>query len=127
MSFEILREVRDAFINDANITALVPATKIRVGWQESVTTFPSIIISTVTETETGQLGYAHNKRKAVLTTIQVDILSRKSLQNAVEIADAVSQCMLELGWEKVGDLDTFDTLMKCHRKTLRFSSIRYVE
>jgi len=35
--------------------------------------------------------------------------------------------MLGLGWEKVGDLDTFDPLMKCHRKTLRFSSLRYVE
>jgi len=127
MTLEILKEVRNAYIADPEITAYVSPSKIRVGWQESITAFPSIIISTVTERETGQLGYSYSKRKTVSTTIQVDIISRKSVQETVEIADKVTDKMLDLGFEKVGDMDTYDTLMKCHRKTLRFSRLKYVE
>lgn len=127
MSFQILKEVRDSLCSDTNITSKVEERNIRVGWQESLVAFPSVHITTVVERDKGLLGFAHNNRRAVETTIQIDVLSRESLQEAVEIGDAITSRMLQLGYQKVGDLETYDTLIRCHRKTLRFTRLIYVE
>jgi len=127
MSFQILKEVRDSLCSDPNITSKVAVDDIRVGWQEALVSFPSVYITTVAERDRGQLGFAYNNRRAVETTIQIDVIGRKSVQEVVEIGDAITSRMLQLGYQKVGDLETYDTLIRCHRKTLRFTRLIYVE
>ncbi len=124
MSYEVLKGVRDILITDGDVLSLIPASKIRVGWSSTVVDFPLAVISIVSESDTGMLGYGTaeegEKLHRVEASIQIDVLSRASIKETLDIADAITKALMKNGYSKSTEVDMWDDLLKAHRRMLRF-------
>ena len=124
MSYEVVKEVRDLLISDGTVISLVPASNIRVGWSESRISFPIVVITMVSESDIGYLGFGTssegNKLHRQEATIQVDILSRSSIKETLDIGDAITKVLMYNGFSKATEVDIWDNLLKAHRRMLRF-------
>ena len=124
MSYEVLKSVRDILITDGDVLSLIPASKIRVGWSSTVVDFPLVVISIVSESDIGMLGYGTSeegeKLHRVEVSIQIDILSRASIKETLDIGDAITRALMKNGYSKSTEVDMWDDLLKAHRRMLRF-------
>jgi len=127
MSYEVMKEARDLLVNSSEVTALVSPTNIRVGWSEGEVSMPAIIITEVTESDVGQLGFGSSKVHKIEATLQFDILSKNSVKETLNVADAVTKTLLSNTYAKVTEVDMWDDLLKAHRRMLRFRKTYFKE
>lgn len=124
MSYDIVLEARNLLINNQSVTSLVEPANIRVGWSDGQVNFPSVSISTVGETDVGYLGFGTapegSRLHRIEATIQIDIISKTSIKETLEIADAITKVLLGNSFSKQSEVDIWDDMMKAHRRMLRF-------
>jgi len=129
MSLDALLTVRNKLISSSDLTALVPASQIKVGWQKTIDSFPCIIINQAAGNDVGYLGYAAspsgNKVRREQVTVQIDIYSRKSRQNVFEIADEIVPLMISLGSSKDSDVDDFNDDLSVYRKIQTYTFFKF--
>jgi len=131
MSYSLLKQTRDILVASADLSNYVSSNNIRVGWIEAATSFPLIAITTIGESDVGYLGYGTapdgQKLHEINISFQIDILSRKSVKEATEIADIVTKELMANGYSKTSEVDTWEVALKAHRKILRFSYVYVFE
>lgn len=127
MSYGVIKDTRDLLINSSEVTALVQPANIRVGWSEVQVSMPAVIISEVTETDVGYLGFGTSSEGSRLhrieATLQIDVLSQNSVKETLQIADAITKVLLLNSYAKITEVDMWDELLKAHRRMLRFRKI----
>lgn len=133
MTYDELVKIREALINDSQITDIVSSENIRVGWVSVVNSFPSIIITQVGGITKGMLGYSAstngNKLRRNEGTIQFDILSTTSRAETLQIADRIEKIFLDgisdfQSFTKTSDMDMYDEEARVYRKIQVWKYIR---
>ena len=122
MSYTAIKNIRSYLCSSSSITNIVDKNNIRVGWVPLVESFPSIIIHQVGGEDWGYLGYKTSPQgsrvRRELSSIQIDILSNKSVSEILQIADAIVPIMIASGnARKVGDSEDFDDDRKIYMKS----------
>lgn len=129
MSYDVLLELRNALISSSDLTNLVSSSNIQVGWKRELTDFPCIIISQSGGVDYGYLGYNTSADGSKLgreeATYQIDIYSRTSMKNILDIFEALRGVLLALGYRKTGDTDAFESEYDAYRKITTWKKIAF--
>ena len=121
MSLVVTKKIRGYLISSDTVTAIVPKSDIKVGWTKITDNFPCIVITQAGGTDQGYLGYktspAGSKIRVEESIFQIDIFSKNSRQETLEIADAVVKTLISGGCRKDSDIEMYDDDTKLYRKT----------
>lgn len=127
-SYDQIKAIRDLLINDATVTSYVNANDITVGWVREVVDFPSIIITNAGGSSRGYIGNKNtssgNRVATETLVIQIDIVSRTSVKNTYDIADAISDVLLANGYSKSSDNDFYVDDFEAYRKVVIWNITR---
>lgn len=120
MSLDVTRKLRGYLISSSEVTAYVPARKIKAGWPRTLDDFPCIIISQVAGSDYGYLGYgtstAGSKLRREESSIQIDIYSKNSRLETVQIADEVVKKLISGNCTKQSDNESYNDELGIYRK-----------
>ena len=127
MSYNALKECRDALISDSTLTSLVPASNINVGWLKTDASFPCITITQAAGTDIGQLGRnsasSGSKLDREIILLQLNIYSRDSISNVYKIRDAIKKVMMSQSYTQTVDRDGWEEPIKSYSKTTVWQKI----
>lgn len=127
-SYDQIKALRDLLINDATVISYVNANDITVGWVREVVDFPSIIITNAGGISRGYIGNKNtssgNRVATETLVIQIDIVSRTSVKNTYDIADAISDVLLANGYSKSSDNDFYVDDFEAYRKVMIWNITR---
>jgi len=124
MSYQILKDLYDALTGDANITALVPAANIKVGWQNEVSDYPCIALFQAGGNAVGRLGYAYVSGQIQENFgVQIEIYSQVSSKQIYDIMDQLTKTMISSGYEKLTDVDNWDPDLSANVKITRWNRL----
>ena len=129
MSYATELEIRNLLINFIPLTALVSSSNIKVGWSSSLDSFPTITISQAAGSDVGQLGYATSPSGSRVgveeVSYQLDIYSRTSWKETLDIEDAIKKVLLKNGYSKTSSNDIWEPDIKAFRKVTMWRKINY--
>ena len=129
MSYSTLLDLRNSLVGNSSLTALVPSSDIQVGWKRELANFPCIIISQAAGTDNGYLGYSTsssgNKVAKENVSYQIDIYSRNSIKEILDIEDVLRKILLNNGYRKTSDNDAYNSDYQAYRKITIWSSIAF--
>src|SRR4030042_6073888 len=98
MSLDIFRQIKGYLVSSSTVTAYVPTRKIKSGWPRTLDEFPCIILSQATGSDLGYFGYgsadAGSKLRREEASIQVDIYSKNSRFETMQIADEIVKVLI---------------------------------
>ncbi len=119
-TLDTIRDIRNAFIADASLTAIIPATSIHAGWLQEPKVFPCIVISQAGGGSVGLTGIANAPvgKRVVKENLsfQIDIYSRKNSRQTLEVCDIIAKILLVLGWAKMADVNRYAIEVEAFRK-----------
>lgn len=119
-----IKNLRDLLVADSTLTGLVSASSINVSWKKKDIPFPCIVITQIGARAVGRLGIAQSDSGERMVdeniTFRIDIASRTSITNINNIADAINGILMVEGYEKMGEIDTFDENKNTYIRTLTF-------
>ena len=128
MSKLVMKAVIDALKADSTLVALLgSANNITMAHISQTGAFPGVTVMQNTESSKKRVGYNAVKTRDQYPTIQIDCWTKKSFQEAYQIADLVDiRCVGDnisgtLAWEKVSDSDQFEEDVHVWHKALRYS------
>ena len=118
MSYNALVTVRNNLISSSSVSSQVSASNISVGWPRQLDSFPSILLSQSSGDDVGLLGYRTGGLRHEGVNMQIDIYSRESRLEVLNIADSIVPVMIStMSARKTDDTDNFDDEMNVYRKT----------
>ena len=113
--------LRNELIADTDLIAIVPASDVKVGWKQQFKSFPCVVISQAGGNAVGLIGVgtgAVGTRVAKESIVfQIDIYSRTSRRQTLEICKIISRTMLVMGYAKGADRDDWSTELESYTKT----------
>ena len=122
MAYQMLKDLYDSIIGNPNITALVSADDVKVGWQNEFASYPSITLMQVGGNAVGRLGFNSPSGQVDENFgVQLDIYSQKSLKENYDILEQLCNTMISSGYEKLSDYDEWDNELSAHRKITRWN------
>jgi hypothetical protein len=131
MSLDTTRLIRGYLVSTAAITSLVPSSDIRVGWLRTVDQFPCITITQVAGGDVGYLGYntsvVGSQLRRETATIQVDIYSKSSRLQTLQIADEIVPVMISGGCRKDSDVEDYNDELGIYRKIQTYSITQHYD
>lgn len=120
MSLDITRMIRGFLVSSSTVTGYVPARKIKAGWPRTLDEFPCIIISQASGTDYGYLGYgtsdAGSKIRREEASIQIDIYSKNSRLETMQIADEIVKELVSGNCTKQSDNEGYNDELGIYRK-----------
>lgn len=135
MSYDGKIEFRNALVNNATLTTIVPSGNITVAFDKDDWSSPCISLYQVGGSDKASMGYKNasvgNKEKRETSIMQLDIYSRASVTQSEQIADAISVTLTPdygnlLGLVKSSDIDAFyDENLNAYHKIVTWSFFRY--
>jgi len=129
MSLDITRRLRGYLISSSSVTAYVPARKIKVGWPRSLDEFPCVILTQTSGTDLGYLGYrtatAGSKLRKETSNIQVDIYSKNSRLETIQIADEIVKVLISGNFTKGTDVEYYNDDVGVYRKMQSYSYTQF--
>lgn len=129
MSLTVTQTFRNWLVNKSTITALVTAGNIKVGWDRLPSDFPCILITQSSGRDLGYLGYgtaaAGSKIRQEDVTMQVDIFSKTSRKETLDISDVVVPVLISGGCTKESDVETYDDVLEAYRKIQLYSLYKF--
>ena len=127
MTKQLMKDLYDSLCTNSNLTAIVPSNNIKIGWQNEISSFPTITIFQIGGTSKGQLGYNTAAVGSGLVKEsfgpQIEIYSRTSTLQNYQILDELNDIMISSGYEKLSDLDIYDDTLGAHRKITRWNKL----
>lgn len=118
---EAVKDLRIELIADVDLIAIVPASDVKIGWKQEFKSFPCVVISQAGGNAVGLIGVATSSvgsRVAKESIIfQIDIYSRTSRRQTLEICGIISKTMLTMGYAKGADRDDWSTELESYVKT----------
>jgi len=132
MSLNALRTIKGHICSSTSVVALLPKASVKVGWPKELDTFPSILITQTGGADIGYLGYgtaaAGSRLRREEITLQIDVFSRDSRRQTLQIADAVMKTlMVSSACRKVSDADMYDDDLNVYRKLQTFSFVEHYD
>jgi len=131
MSLNTLKQIRGYMISSSAITSIVSAADIKVGWVRTEDNFPCITINQVGGTDVGYLGYntsaAGSHLRKENTTYQIDIYSKNSRLQTLQIADLIVPRMISGGCRKDSDIEDFNDDLGIYRKLQTYTKISHFD
>jgi len=131
MSLETIRQIRGYMVSSSDITSIVGANDIRVGWLKTKDQFPCITINQVAGSDIGYLGYntsaAGSQMRKETTIYQVDIFSKTSRLQTLQIADLIVPRMISGGCRKESDIEDYNDELGIYRKIQTYSKIHHFD
>ena len=129
MSKTVMKAVIDALKADSSlVTLLGSANNITMAHISQTGVFPGVTVMQNTESSKKRVGYNAVHTRDQYPVIQIDCWTKKSMQEAYQIADLVDiVCVSDgignttLGWQKVSDSDQFEEDVHVYHKALRYS------
>jgi hypothetical protein len=129
MSLDVTRKIRGYLVSSSIVTAYVPARKIKAGWPRTLDEFPCIIISQVGGSDYGYLGYgtstAGSKIREEMASIQVDIYSKNSRLETIQIGDEVVKELISGNCRKNTDFESYNDELGLYRKTQTYEYTQF--
>lgn len=131
MSLDDLKNFRGYLCSSSAVISLVPKSNIQIGWPRDKFNMPSIIITQVTGTDIGYLGYrtaaAGSRVRREELTFQVDIYA-KNRKDTYSIADTIVPILIVSGaCRKNSDNDMYNDDLRSYRKSQSYSFISFKE
>ena len=131
MSLATLKQMRGYMVSSSAITAIVPSNDIRVGWLRIDDQFPCITINQVSGLDVGNLGYntsaAGSQMRRETSTYQIDMYSKASRLQTLQIADLIVPRMISGGCRKNSDNDDYDDESQTYRQIQTYSKITHFD
>ena len=122
MSYQMIKDLYDSIRGNSNITTLVSASDIKVGWQNEFASYPAIAIMQGGGRSVGRLGYNHASGQIDENfSPDIEIYSQKSLKENYDILDQLSKIMISANYQKLSDNDFWDDTLSAHRKVTRWN------
>jgi len=122
MSYLATLSIRNILIASSALTSQVSTSNIKSGWPKELDSFPSILISQSSGTDTGFLGYRVGGLRREEVSIQVDIFSRDTRKEVLDIGDTIVPIIISsMSAKKTSDTDMYDTSLNVYRKTQIYS------
>jgi len=122
MSYQMIKDLYDSITGNASITSLVSIDNVKVGWQNELANYPSIVILQGGGNSTGRLGYHYISGQIDENfSPDIEIYSQKSLKENYDILDQLSKVMISANYEKLSDNDMWDDTLSAHRKVTRWN------
>ena len=110
------------------VTLLGSASNITMAHISQTGAFPGVTVIQNTESSKKRVGYNTVHTRDQYPTLQIDCWTKKSMQEAYQIADLVDiVCVSDsignttLAWTKVSDSDQFEEDVHVYHKALRYS------
>jgi len=129
MSLNVTSTIRNYLVNSSTLTAIVNDSSIRVGWTKIHDTFPCITLTQVGGSDYGYLGYgtttAGSKLRREEVSIQLDIFSKTSRLETIQIADIIVPIMISGTCRKVSDIEMYDDEVGIYRKTQTYTKTKF--
>jgi hypothetical protein len=129
MSLDVTRKIRGYLISSSSVTTYVNSSDIKVGWVKTEDSFPCITINQVTGIDYGYLGYgtsaAGSKMRREEVNLQIDIYSKTSRLETLQIADAVVKVLVSGTCRKVSDNEMYDDDLGIYRKIQTYNRIMF--
>ena len=129
MSYATELEIRNLLIGFSTLTALVSSSNIKIGWSSTLDSFPAVTISQAAGTDTGQLGYGTSPSGSRVgveeVSYQLDIYSRTSWKETLDIEDAIKKVLLKNGYSKTSSNDMWEPDIKAFRKITMWRKVSY--
>jgi hypothetical protein len=125
MSYDLIKDLYDTITDDTNITNLVDSSNIKVGWQNTISTYPSIAIIRIGGNAVGRLGHNTSDYGQVEENfgVQIEIYSQNSLKEVYDICDLLTLNMITNGYSKLSDTDDWDDTLSAHAKITRWNKL----
>ena len=129
MSLAVTLYIRGILISSSAVTSLVNASNIKAAWPKTLDSFPCILISQVSGTDYGYLGYgsspAGSKLRRELSTLQIDIFSKSSRLETIQIGDEVVKVLISGTCRKESDTEMYDDELGIYRKVQTYSRTKF--
>jgi hypothetical protein len=129
MSLDITRKLRGYLVSSSTVTAYVPARKIKAGWPRTLDEFPCIIINQAGGSDYGYLGYgtsdAGSKMRRESANIQIDIYSKNSRLETIQIADEVVKELISGNCTKQSDNESYNDELGIYRKIQTYNYLMF--
>jgi len=118
---------RKLLTQSSALTAMVPASDIRIGFLKQPDNFPSIALSQIGGSTYGYTGYAKSdagyKQRRDDRTFQVNIYSRSGMLHLQKVSDQVVLALMSgSGYRKISDNDGYEDGIKSYRKIQTWTS-----
>jgi len=131
MSLDTTRLLRGYLVSSSTITNLVSTSNIKIGWTRTIDEFPCITITQIGGSDFGYLGYnsssAGSQLRQELSSIQLDIFSKNSRLETIQIADAIVPVMISGGCRKITDIEDYNDELGLYRKIQTYSIIKHYD
>ena len=131
MSLGATKQIRGYMVSSSAVTAIVSAGDINVGWIRKGDNFPCITINQVSGTDVGYLGYntsiAGSKMRKETPSFQIDIFSKESRLQTLQIADLLAPLMISGGCRQDSDVDDYLDEFGLYRKIQTYTFIKHFE
>lgn len=129
MSYTLIKELYDSLYTDTSLTGLVSSGNIKIGWQNTIASYPCISIIRIGGNATGRLGFNTNISGQIKENfgVQIDIYSRNSLKENYDICDLIKTNLISIGYGKLSDSDEWDDTLSAHRKITRWNKVDIYE
>ena len=122
MSYTAILNVRNYLISSSAVTSKVGTSSIMAGWPKELDKFPSILLSQSAGTDFGFLGYKEGGLRREDVSIQVDIFSKETRKEVLDIGDAIVPVIISsMSARKTGDVDMYDNELNVYRKMQTYS------
>ena len=122
MSYTAILNVRNYLISASTVTSQVGSNAIRAGWPKELDTFPTILLSQSAGVDTGFLGYHNGGLRREEVSIQVDIFSKETRKEVLDIGDAIVPVIISsMSAKKTADVDMYDNDLGVYRKMQTYS------
>ena len=127
----MLEQIRGYMVSSSEIISIVTANDIKVGWPKTIDSFPCITITQVGGSDVGLLGYnasvAGSQTRKETTAYQIDVFSKASRLQTLQIADLIVPRMISGGCRKDSDVEDYDDESQTYRKIQTYSKITYFD
>lgn len=131
MSLGATKQVKGYLFSSSALTTLVPISDINVGWIKKDDNFPCITINQVSGTDVGYLGYntsiAGSKLRKEIPSFQIDIFSKESRLETLQIADLIVPLMISGGCRKDSEVDDYLDEFGLYRKIQTYTFIKHFD
>jgi hypothetical protein len=131
MSLDTIKQIRGYMVSSSAITAIVGSNDIKVGWLRTKDQFPCITINQVGGSDVGYLGYntsaAGSQMREETTMYQIDIYSKDSRLQTLQIADLIVPRMISGGCRKDSDVEDYNDEFGIYRKIQTYTKISHFD
>lgn len=126
MKRDISKSIMDTLNGSTLLSAIIGQNAVRMGQTNTVSSFPSVTFFENNERAKKRAGYRFWKKRDHSTTLQIDIFSKTSWEQTMQIEEIVDKILLSgvsgtRSWVKIYQNNIFEEDTNLYHKVIRYS------